>query len=135
MTKRQSEAIFKHMQNLARIFPRLAAFIENDKQNTIDAYATLRDLERRASKLAEDQCNRPLSEGYVERTEASILGMLDNLIGWKDARVPVFCNGDPRGYGLKIHAADADSVDPERHLHRDWGGYGIIAPNFEEDGS
>jgi len=133
MTKRQRAVIFKHMNNLGRIFPRLAAFIENDPQNTIDAYATLRDLEGRAHKLAEDQCNRPLSEGYVERTEASILGVLDKLIGFKDARVPVFCNGDPRGYGLKINTADADSVDPKRELQRDWGGYGILAPDFDDE--
>jgi hypothetical protein len=44
--------------------------------------------------------------------------------------VPIFHNGDPRGYALKIreeyvreHALD---------IHRDWGGYGILAPDLSE---
>lgn len=45
--------------------------------------------------------------------------------------VPVFLNGDPRGYSLKIE----DNWMRERQnlrLHRDWGGYGIIAPDLRE---
>ena len=38
----------------------------------------------------------------------------------------VFINQDPRGYALKIRTEDAKSLD----IHKDWGGYGIICPEF-----
>ncbi len=55
--------------------------------------------------------------------------------------VPVFLNRDPRGYALKIddawmaehgNATDHPSKSPTAvcRLHRDWGGYGIIAPDL-----
>jgi hypothetical protein len=37
-----------------------------------------------------------------------------------------YCNGDPRGYALKI------DLQVGEELHRDWGGYGIIAPDLSE---
>lgn len=47
--------------------------------------------------------------------------------------VPVFLNGDPRGYALKIE--DEWLRDrPEVRIHKDWGGYGIIAPDLSENG-
>lgn len=37
---------------------------------------------------------------------------------------------DPRGYALKIR--DEWMAKHETALHRDWGGYGIIAPDLSE---
>ena len=42
--------------------------------------------------------------------------------------VPVFVNRDPRGYALKID--DAWMGAQKAVLHRDWGGYGILAPDL-----
>lgn len=39
----------------------------------------------------------------------------------------VWFNGDPRGYALKVDLRDGET------LHRDWGGYGIIAPDLSDD--
>jgi hypothetical protein len=44
--------------------------------------------------------------------------------------VPVFLNGDPRGYSLKIE--DSWMREHKAELHRDWGGYGILAPEIKE---
>jgi len=44
--------------------------------------------------------------------------------------VPVFINRDPRGYALKINDDWMRATDCR--LHRDWGGYGIIAPDLTE---
>ena len=52
--------------------------------------------------------------------------------------VPVFVNLDPRGYSLKIDdewMSEAKGRDEfydtaARSLHRDMGGYGIIAPDL-----
>lgn len=43
--------------------------------------------------------------------------------------VPVFINRDPRGYALKID--DGWMREHNAELHRDWGGYGIIAPEID----
>lgn len=39
-------------------------------------------------------------------------------------------NRDPRGYALKI--ADGYMRSHDIQLYRDWGGYGIIAPDFSD---
>jgi hypothetical protein len=46
--------------------------------------------------------------------------------------VPIFINRDPRGYALKID--DAWMRETNAALHTDWGGYGIIAPEFNARG-
>jgi len=55
---------------------------------------------------------------------ADILGD-DETVG-----VRVFHNYDARGYALKIEFEDTDKRRYE--IYRDWGGYGIIAPDFNE---
>ena len=45
--------------------------------------------------------------------------------------VPIFLNGDPRGYALKI--PDDYVRDNDLNIHRDWGGYGIIAPDLADN--
>ncbi len=44
--------------------------------------------------------------------------------------VPVFINRDPRGYALKIREEAVMGM----RIHRDWGGYGIIAPEIGRNG-
>lgn len=57
--------------------------------------------------------------------------------------VPIFVNRDPRGYALKIDEAwvreySNNNPPPSAanhavcRLHRDWGGYGIIAPDLTD---
>jgi hypothetical protein len=47
----------------------------------------------------------------------------------KDSKqVPMFINRDPRGYSLKID--DEYCREHKLNIHQDWGGYGIIAPDF-----
>ena len=43
--------------------------------------------------------------------------------------VPVFVNRDPRGYALKIE--DEYVRANGLQIHRDWGGYGILAPEID----
>jgi hypothetical protein len=42
---------------------------------------------------------------------------------------PIFLNGDARGYALKIQ--DDYVRDNNLDIHKDWGGYGILAPEFD----
>ena len=39
-----------------------------------------------------------------------------------------FINNDARGYALKLKS----EFIKDKTIHRDWGGYGIIAPDFRE---
>jgi hypothetical protein len=43
----------------------------------------------------------------------------------------IFLNTDPRGYALKI----PDDIVKENAwtIHKDWGGFGIIAPDLNEN--
>jgi hypothetical protein len=53
----------------------------------------------------------------LENIEKAVKKLLPGVEGF-------FINGDPRGYSLKIK----EKIYPE--LHQDWGGYGILAPEF-----
>ena len=55
----------------------------------------------------------------------------NKLLNFKSQNIPVFFNGDPRGYTLKI---DDDYMRKNKiyPFYSDWGNYGIIAPSFRE---
>lgn len=121
---RMAESILQHGFKLKRIF-----FADPySGPGPVALAKQLRRLENKAHRLAEDEASRPLPEGYVEKQEASILRSLDKILGYKKAGIPVFLNSDPRGYALKID--DAYVREHDLDIHRDWGGYGILAPDF-----
>lgn len=65
----------------------------------------------------------------VRKSLRRILGIKPSGNQCPDDLWPVFINFDPRGYALKIH----DSFIKERAslFYKDWGGYGILAPEFD----
>ncbi len=73
----------------------------------------------------------------VQRDNCSNCEGTGQVVDFRDIRnrkplVPVFLNGDPRGYSLKI---DDEWMRAKRpRLHSDWGGYGILAPEIGKDG-
>lgn len=114
----------RHVDVLAEIFP----VMRLDRAN---AWEKLKRLERRAARHALRGCNGPeWPEGEQERDEARILAAVDKVTGYKAAGVPVFLNGDPRGYSLKIDDKWTHAKGYEG-LHTDFGGYGILAPEFK----
>lgn len=46
----------------------------------------------------------------------------------KQAEDVVFINYDPRGYTLKLKSEFCEG----KNIYKDWGGYGILAPDFNE---
>jgi hypothetical protein len=87
----------------------------------------VRLLEREAHGLAERYCNGRTEEKYYDSQSKSILTRLNKLLHFREKNIPVFVNGDPRGYALKI---DSDYVrEHELPIHRYWGGYGILYPD------
>jgi len=81
---------------------------------------SLRIIERKLNKAYGDYCNLPNAD--PERVEENQRKNLIKLLGEGANRV--FFNRDPRGYSLKINLTPAEA------LYRDWGGYGIIAPDL-----
>jgi hypothetical protein len=97
------------------------------------AFNRLRALENTAHWLAERYCNGTIEEAELEKRNAGIEKAVAKLCGTLPAGF--FINGDPRGYALKIDAGNGAGETPHPEyipegLHRDWGGYGILAPEF-----
>jgi len=118
--------IFNHGENLKKVF-NLPADTE-----PVKLCKKLFSLEVKAHKLAEDYCNgvnNVDSETWEPLTD-KILEQIDKFTGFKNKGIPVFVNGDARGYALKI---DDEYVRANNiKIHKDWGGYGIIAPDFRD---
>ena len=115
---RMNEQIFRHGVNVKAIFGLDCSAVSIAK--------SLHRLEVKAHRLAEMECN---GDAVPEGWEESIFKSLDNLLHFTAKGIPVLVNGDPRGYALKI---DDGYVREKRvDIYRDWGGYGILAPEFD----
>jgi hypothetical protein len=89
-------------------------------------------IENLAHRLATDFCNGSLlSEEEETKVIDEILNKVDKLLNFKSQNIPVFFNGDCRGFTLKI---DDDYMRKNKiyPFYSDWGGFGIIAPSFRE---
>jgi len=114
------ERILRHGENLNRIF--------HTDLDPIILCKKLRRLETKASQICLDYCN-----GDIESPDDSlepIADKIDNILHYRKAGIPVFINRDPRGYALKIQ--DEYVRDNNITIERDWGGYGLLAPDFSE---
>jgi len=113
--------ITKHGQDLK------AAFNLNQDIDPVKLCKRLFRLENKAHKLAVDYCNGDIyADDYGHKT-SKILTKVQAILNNKKV---VFVNGDARGYALKID--DEYIRNNNFNIHRDWGGYGIIAPDFRE---
>jgi hypothetical protein len=89
-------------------------------------------LENRLHSLEEQSCNGTINDEYCEKEEKNILDRVDAILNFRKLGIPVFINRDPRGYTLKID--DKYMKENNVKLYQDWGGYGIIAPDFSMRG-
>jgi hypothetical protein len=91
-------------------------------------YRALRRLECEASRYNETECNVGIPEKVADRFEKRVHRLIKKHFGNLDG---FFLNGDPRGYALKIESEEtARLASIGINLHRDWGGYGILAPEL-----
>jgi hypothetical protein len=125
--------IKQHGENLLSIFPNAT------ERDPIKLCKKLRRLEAAASRRALVQCNGGpdyLEEETCEAAYDVILARVAKLLylDGDDGHSPaVFINRDPRGYALKIRETTMREAFAGVPLHRDWGGYGIIAPDLTEE--
>ena len=101
---------------------RLAA--PKNKKSGVQIWRALRKVECTLSSVAAAICSRPMPEDAWENAARKAEAAIVRALG----RLPdgLRFNGDPRGYALKIDV-QAGGFIPEG-MHRDWGGYGILAP-------
>lgn len=118
--ERMYEQIRQHGENLNAIF--------NTGLEPVTLCKKLLRLENKAHQLATDYCNGENdidSENWDEKC-LPILNAVYKILGFNNQ---IFINGDARGYALKIN--DAYMRENNLKLYQDWGGYGILAPQFE----
>jgi hypothetical protein len=124
---RMNEQIKAHGEDLKRAFD--ISLVDPDT-----LARKLHRIELEARRLALDYCNganNVTTENWEELTE-KILAKVDNVTGFKRKGVPVFVNGDARGYALKINNAWVKGYQNKGgRIYTDWGGYGILAPEFD----
>ena len=123
------EKIENHALKLMAIFPDIK------ETNKLDLCKGLFRLENEAERLALDYCNGDLEEERYEKESNKVLEKVGALLGlgtWGELnQYNLFVNGDPRGYALKI---DSDYVKAhDLDIPKDWGGYGLIAPDLRLD--
>jgi hypothetical protein len=111
--------IEQHGHNLNTIF--------STSHDPIKLCKSLRRLELKANKIATYYCNgdNGIDCDNIDQHTLPILKAVVKLLG---AKYPIQFNGDARGYALKI----SDKIMRENNLtlYQDWGGYGIICPDF-----
>lgn len=123
--------IEKHGQNLLAIFPNA------HERDPVKLCKKLRRLEGKAQAIALRLCNGPEYPGGYDKVDnltTAILAKVNAILGNSGPdSVPVFINRDPRGYALKIEDSWVSKNYETKPIHRDWGGYGIIAPDLSND--
>ena len=113
--------IMKHGQDLKTVF--------NLDPNTdpVQLSKRLFRLENKAHRLALDFCNGNIDQLTWDNEASKILDKVQAILKNKKN---IFVNGDARGYALKI---DDNYIRVNNfNIYRDFGGYGIIAPDFKE---
>jgi hypothetical protein len=123
MTKqeRMKERIVQHGLLLQRYYG-------NSTQGPVSLCKALRRIETRIGRLCESLCNdADFDQTILDRAEKSATKKVKELLPNLDMK-HFFINQDPRGYALKIKSEHRPD-----DLHSDWGGYGILAPDFTND--
>ncbi|HPZ83877.1 MAG TPA: hypothetical protein PL064_10600 [Thermogutta sp.] len=113
--------IIEHGKKLLAIFP------DATEQDPVLLSRKLRKLEVRAGKLAEAYCNGDIDGTEWEAESVKLRAAVVKILGCGET-FPVFVNADARGYALKI-AREAMSSH-KWDLAKDWGGYGLLAPDL-----
>lgn len=114
-----------HGRELLRIFPNA---IERDPAKLCKK---LRRLEIAGASFAVRLCNGPEFETPEAEDVAGNRILADVAKILRPEGVPIFLNRDPRGYALKID--DSWTRVNAMNIYKDWGGYGILAPDLRDN--
>ncbi len=103
-------------------------FIFNTGLEPVKLCKKLRTLEAKAHKVAVDYCNgdNGVTSENIGRFTEPIFKQVNKIL---NPPFNISFNGDARGYALKI--SDKIMSKYNLNLYKDWGGYGILAPEFD----
>ena len=120
--------IKKHGEDIKKIFSLPAS------TDPIKLCKSLRRLETKAQRVQDIHGSGKYEEAAKE--EAQLINKLKNLLMPDSTpeeflKFGIFLNTDPRGYALKI----PDDIVKQNNwtIHKDWGEFGIIAPDLNEN--
>lgn len=119
----QKENIIKHGESLKKFF---------NLDSSTDALKLCKSLHRqeiKAHKITTALCNGDIEQEEGDKKLNLILDKVDKILNFRTKKILVFINGDARGYALKISDKHEKSIRTFG-IYKDWGGYGIIAPEF-----
>jgi len=117
------EAIETHGRNLQALFTACKV------KDPVILCRKLRRLETEAARTALAYCNGNADQDALDKCEQSIMRRLEKLL--HPGTIPVSMHDDPRGYQLKIDSAWMTKTNAS--LYRDFGGYGILAPEITRE--
>ena len=93
----------------------------------LDTWRKLARIERDVSAVSVAWCNGECTEDQWEEIKTIATSRAAKVFGGS-CPSGFFINSDPRGYALKI---DPDKALIPDGMHRDLGGYGILAPTID----
>ncbi len=124
--KIMNEKIYNHGEELKRFFNL------DPSVDPVKLSKQLFSLENKLHRWAEMVCNGDIAgtnEEMSEKMEYTYMRLLKILKVDISKLACVKMNLDPRGYFLKIES----DMAKDWNGCKDWGGYGIIAPDFKEE--
>lgn len=120
--ERMYQRIQRHGEQLNAIF--------NTGIEPVALCKKLRRLENKLDWINTQYCNGDITEDDQEALEYEVILKLRKVLNSK-CNYPFYFNRDPRGYAIKLD--DEWVRDNKIEIYRDWGGYGIIAPDLTND--
>ena len=138
MNAKTLEAVRRHGETL------LAAFPNATEKNPVALCKKLRRIETAVARPILDYCNgdNGMTVEKLDIATDKALKRKATLLGLDDAGTMLaglFVNRDPRGHALKVSDEWTRKFNAKRYvaslpaLHTDMGGYGIIAPDLNQD--
>jgi hypothetical protein len=122
--RRKIAELTRHYQALQRLYD----LCGGGKSNGRAISSRLLSLEHTATRFTTMLCN---GEGDESNNEQQLTAIEKRVNAIFNNNLKGFLiNRDPRGYALKIDDAILKANYSECNLHRDMGGYGILAPEI-----
>ena len=131
MTKKEikKQQIINHVNNLIKLFELDDNYLKTE-EGKLKLFSRLKRLENKGKRVSTALCNGEITEKEYEKKCKSILHSLDKLLNFSINNFDIVVNGEPRGYSLIIEDYERKYGCRNIYLYRDWGGSGIIVPNF-----
>jgi hypothetical protein len=97
---------------------------------TSDLYRHIKRIETDGHRQAERYCNGDIDSDEQVKIEKKLRANLDATLKYAKSDVVrnIFFNWDPRGHFIKIN--DDYVRNNKLKIETDWGGYGIVCPDF-----